>query len=277
VTSAKLSFKFSEVSKTFLGLHSGSLGRVEVAAIWKAASDQMSSTIEKMVQNECGAAQPNGKAGSHHNRRDADHSHRRIFRVRRHSFRAHGWLGLFALVCSEYLAFPGIEPVATYFPLVAPTHTRSYLFGFVWIGFLLLLEPINHRMHLPSFAGDLRQGYRGRLYSFLIAGWVMRLVVGIVELLGAQRMDLYFSHWAAMENFSNARARLPGIPRLCARMLRDVRERGVAAEPEICRRKKIFRIAGLLRVRQKENATLSFSQWRFSLAPFCPLIYMRPN
>jgi hypothetical protein len=218
-----------------------------------------------------------------------------FIRMRRRPFPAHGWLGLFALVCSEYLMFHGIEPAATYFtpmawtsyllivdaaicaitghsqlreeprgllkmaalsiplwlifeaynlrlsnwtygglpqshiqrwlgfgwafatitpgiimtaaliesfdwlkrdsrpirigraaetasivfgavllilPLVAPRHIGSYLFGFVWLGFLFLLEPINHRIHLPSFLGDLARGYRGRLYSFLAAGWI---------------------------------------------------------------------------------------------------------
>jgi hypothetical protein len=218
-----------------------------------------------------------------------------FFRLRRRPFPAHGWLGLFALVCSEYLMFHGIEPAATLFtpmawtsyilivdaatcaitghsrlreeprgllkmaglsiplwlifeaynlrlsnwtygelpqshlvrwlgfgwafativpgifitaaliesfdwlkrnsrpirvgrtaetafiilgaalliiPLVVSRHIASYLFGFVWIGFLFLLEPINHRIQLPSFEGDLARGHRGRLYSFLAAGWV---------------------------------------------------------------------------------------------------------
>jgi hypothetical protein len=57
-------------------------------------------------------------------------------------------------------------------PLVVPKHTAAYLFGLVWLGFLFLLEPINHRLHLPSFLGDLARGSRARLYSFLAAGWV---------------------------------------------------------------------------------------------------------
>ncbi len=218
-----------------------------------------------------------------------------FFRARRRPFPAHGWLGLVALICAEYLMFHGIEPAATYFspvawtsyiliadaavfaisghsqlreeprgllkmaalsvplwlifeaynlrlanwayvglpqghierwfgygwafatitpgifmtaaliesfgwfkqesrpvrfsratetafivigaamliaPLVAPRHTAAYLFGLVWLGFLFLLEPINHRLHLPSFEGDLARGSRARLYSFLAAGWV---------------------------------------------------------------------------------------------------------
>jgi len=218
-----------------------------------------------------------------------------FFRARRRPFPAYGWLGLFALACSEYLMFHGIEPAATFFtpmawtsyilivdaatwaitghsqlreesrgllkmaglsiplwlifeaynlrlsnwtygglpqshlvrwlgfgwafatitpgifmtaalvesfnwfkrdsrpirvgrtaetasiilgaalliiPLVVSRHIGSYLFGFVWIGFLFLLEPINHRIQIPSFEGDLARGHRERLYSFLAAGWV---------------------------------------------------------------------------------------------------------
>jgi hypothetical protein len=57
-------------------------------------------------------------------------------------------------------------------PLVVPRHSGMYLFGLIWLGFLLLLEPMNYRLHLPSFEGDFARGFRGRFYSFLIAGWV---------------------------------------------------------------------------------------------------------
>src|ERR1700675_10541 len=218
-----------------------------------------------------------------------------FFRTRRHPLPAHGWLGLIALVCAEFLMFHGVEPAATYFnplawtayilladaatfaiaghsrlreeargllkmaalsvplwlifeaynfrlanwayiglpqgrieswfgyawsfatitpgifmtagliesfgwfklesppirfsgaaamffmllgaallviPIAVPRRIGMYLFALVWVGFLFLLEPINHRLLLPSFTGDLARGHRGRLYSFLIAGWV---------------------------------------------------------------------------------------------------------
>jgi hypothetical protein len=57
-------------------------------------------------------------------------------------------------------------------PALLPRRVGMYLFVLVWFGFLLLLEPINRRLLLPSFTGDLARGYRGRLFSFLIAGWV---------------------------------------------------------------------------------------------------------
>jgi hypothetical protein len=57
-------------------------------------------------------------------------------------------------------------------PLLVHRRTGAYLFAPVWVGFLFLLDPINYRLHLPSFEGDLARGYRGRLYSFLASGWV---------------------------------------------------------------------------------------------------------
>jgi hypothetical protein len=53
-----------------------------------------------------------------------------------------------------------------------PLRIGPYLFGLVWIGFFLLLDPLNRRLGLPSLLGDLAQGRRGRLYSLLISGWV---------------------------------------------------------------------------------------------------------
>jgi len=57
-------------------------------------------------------------------------------------------------------------------PLILSRPSASYLFALVWIGFVFLLEPINHRLHLPSLLGDLEAGRQSRLYSLLAAGWV---------------------------------------------------------------------------------------------------------
>jgi len=57
-------------------------------------------------------------------------------------------------------------------PLVLPKHIASYTFGLVWIGFLLLLDPLNRRFGLPSFLGDLFEGFRRRFYGFVGAGWI---------------------------------------------------------------------------------------------------------
>jgi hypothetical protein len=57
-------------------------------------------------------------------------------------------------------------------PLVLPRHIGAYLFALVWVGFILLLDPINYRVGLPSFLGDFSEGLHTRFWSFLAAGWV---------------------------------------------------------------------------------------------------------
>ncbi|HUJ32757.1 MAG TPA: hypothetical protein VLY23_15855 [Candidatus Acidoferrum sp.] len=57
-------------------------------------------------------------------------------------------------------------------PVVLPQGIAAYLFGLVWLGFLLLLDPLNRRLRLPSFLGDLSEGFRRRFYGFLGAGWI---------------------------------------------------------------------------------------------------------
>jgi hypothetical protein len=57
-------------------------------------------------------------------------------------------------------------------PLLLPQHTAAYLFALVWIGFVMLLDPLNRRLGLESLLGDLAQGRRGRLYGLIVSGWV---------------------------------------------------------------------------------------------------------
>ncbi len=57
-------------------------------------------------------------------------------------------------------------------PLLLPKDIGAYLFALVWLGFILLLDPVNFRLGLPSLLGDLAEGRRARLYSLLVSGWV---------------------------------------------------------------------------------------------------------
>jgi hypothetical protein len=57
-------------------------------------------------------------------------------------------------------------------PLVVPREAGAHLFAAIWLGFIFLLEPANHRLRLPSLLSDLEQGRRGRLYALLVSGWV---------------------------------------------------------------------------------------------------------
>ncbi len=57
-------------------------------------------------------------------------------------------------------------------PLVVPRELASYLFVLVWVGFVFLLDPLNHWLALPSLLADLSRGYWGRFWSLMAAGWV---------------------------------------------------------------------------------------------------------
>jgi hypothetical protein len=57
-------------------------------------------------------------------------------------------------------------------PLLLPQWLAAYLFALVWIGFVFLLDPINHRLGLPSLLNDLAGGYHGRFWSLFVSGWV---------------------------------------------------------------------------------------------------------
>lgn len=57
-------------------------------------------------------------------------------------------------------------------PVILPPHTGAYFFGLVWIGFYLLLDPLNYRLGLPSLIGDISYGRWSRFCSFLVSGWV---------------------------------------------------------------------------------------------------------
>lgn len=61
-------------------------------------------------------------------------------------------------------------------PLALPTQTAAYLFGAVFIGFFLLLDPLNEKLGLPSLRQQWRQGARGRIWALLLGG----LIAGFV-------------------------------------------------------------------------------------------------
>lgn len=57
-------------------------------------------------------------------------------------------------------------------PVALPAKIGAYLFALIWIGFVLLLDPVNRRLALPSFVGDLSEGFRRRFYGFVASGWI---------------------------------------------------------------------------------------------------------
>ncbi len=57
-------------------------------------------------------------------------------------------------------------------PVLLPVGVGRYLFGAVWLGFILLLDPINYRWSGPSLLRDWERGQNLTFNSFLIAGFV---------------------------------------------------------------------------------------------------------
>jgi hypothetical protein len=62
------------------------------------------------------------------------------------------------------------------FPVLAPLRIGQYVFGAVWVGFILLLDPFNYQWKGRSLLRELEEGDTSNLYCFLVAG----LVCGIL-------------------------------------------------------------------------------------------------
>ncbi len=61
-------------------------------------------------------------------------------------------------------------------PVLVPAGIGQYLFGAVWVGFVLLLDPLNYWAHSDSLLGDLEAGRGTRLMSFLASGLLCGLL-----------------------------------------------------------------------------------------------------
>src|SRR5262245_37379199 len=55
-------------------------------------------------------------------------------------------------------------------PPLLPAAVRPWTFGFVWLGFVALLDPLNYRAGRPSFVAAWARGDRGFVYRWLLAG-----------------------------------------------------------------------------------------------------------
>jgi hypothetical protein len=61
-------------------------------------------------------------------------------------------------------------------PLAVPTKAAAYLFAAVWIGFILLLEPLLELLGIRSAVGEWRRGNRRQATALLMAGFVCGLL-----------------------------------------------------------------------------------------------------
>ncbi|MBM3263714.1 MAG: hypothetical protein FJY97_09875 [candidate division Zixibacteria bacterium] len=61
-------------------------------------------------------------------------------------------------------------------PLFAPEEVAPYLFAFVWVGYALMLDPLNYFPKDASLFGDLEQGRLDRFASYFAAGLICGLL-----------------------------------------------------------------------------------------------------
>ncbi|MFQ5921944.1 MAG: hypothetical protein ACE5M4_03805 [Anaerolineales bacterium] len=61
-------------------------------------------------------------------------------------------------------------------PLALPASAAAYLFGAVWIGFFLLLDPLNEKLGLPSLRQQWRLGPRRKIWALLLGGLICGFV-----------------------------------------------------------------------------------------------------
>ena len=61
------------------------------------------------------------------------------------------------------------------FPLLVRQSLAVYLFGIVWVGFILFLDPLNKIFGRPSLFGDLEDGKLGTILSLMVAGYICGL------------------------------------------------------------------------------------------------------
>ncbi|HXJ92595.1 MAG TPA: hypothetical protein VMT20_06895 [Terriglobia bacterium] len=68
------------------------------------------------------------------------------------------------------IALSGLILVAV--PLLVPVRIGGYLFGAVWVGFVLLLDPLNYQWRGASLLRELEAGSHAKLGALLLAGWI---------------------------------------------------------------------------------------------------------
>ncbi len=61
-------------------------------------------------------------------------------------------------------------------PVLVPAAIAKYLFVFVWVGYVFLLDPINYRLGMPSLLRELEKGSAQKFLSLFLAG----LICGIL-------------------------------------------------------------------------------------------------
>src|SRR5437868_2713129 len=93
----------------------------------------------------------------------------------------------------------------------------------------IYLPARSHQLPARAAVADRRFCARPPVMVLLAAavGVRLRVVLGVLELLGGGKMELHFSHLAERENLRDARAGVSWISAIRTRVLRHVRDRSL--------------------------------------------------
>jgi hypothetical protein len=97
-------------------------------------------------------------------------------------------------------------------PPLLPQRIGAHLFALVWIGFLFFLDPLNRRLGLPSFLGDLSEGFRRRLYGFFFSGWICGWLWEFWNFWAAAKWHYTFPMFQSMKIFEMPAPGYLGFP-----------------------------------------------------------------
>jgi hypothetical protein len=80
----------------------------------------------------------------------------------------------FARIPDWFYSILGLAMISI--PLLLPISIARYLFGSVWIGFILLIDPINRKIGAASFKPALSKGHLRKVLALLIGGLICGLL-----------------------------------------------------------------------------------------------------
>jgi hypothetical protein len=86
--------------------------------------------------------------------------------------RGRHWKGLRVLASLPDWTYSIVGLVMISLPLALPISLARYLFGSVWIGFILLMDPLNRKIGAASLKPDLMKGTYRKILALLIGGLI---------------------------------------------------------------------------------------------------------
>ncbi len=109
--------------------------------------------------------------------------------------------GKLRIECNGHTRFSIVGLVLVTVPLLLPVRAGRYLFGAVWVGFILLLDPLNYRWKGRSLLRDFETGQTATFSSFLVSGFVCGILWEFWNSWASARWLYVFPIWQQLKVF----------------------------------------------------------------------------